>query len=129
MSNLGYTRIILDFHFSEYPKNVLVNVNAKYIVDTVSKAGADSLIFYAKDHWGNMYHNTKISYRHKNVPYDLFGQVLEEAKGKGLNIIAYYTVQWDEYSARNNIDWRFVKLHYFDNIGWTKEKIGEGDKK
>ena len=108
MSKLGYTRVILDFHFSEYPKDVLVNVNAKDIVDTASKAGADSLLFYAKDHWGNVYHDTKISHRHKNVTYDLFGQVLEEAKKKSLNIIAYYTVQWDEYSARNNIDWRFV---------------------
>lgn len=111
MPKLGYTRIILDFHFSEYPKDVLVNVNAKKIVDTVSKAGTDSLIFYAKDHWGNVYHNTKISHKHKNVPYDLFGQVLDEANKTGLNIIAYYTVQWDEYSARNNTDWRFIDTH------------------
>jgi len=102
---LGYKRIIIDFHFSEFPKDVLKNVDPKEYVKKVAETGCDFLLFYTKCHWGNVYHKTKISHGHKNVPFDLFGEVLEEAKRYGLKVGAYTTIVWDEYTARKHPEW------------------------
>jgi hypothetical protein len=37
----------------------------------------DPLLLYAKDHWGNCCFATKKFKRHRKVPQELFGEVLE----------------------------------------------------
>jgi Beta-galactosidase len=105
LNKLGYRRIILDYHFSEYPLDVLSKVDATQIVESMINANATSLLMYTKDHWGNIYSETAHGHKHKNVNFDLFGRVLEVAKEKGLVVYAYYTVCWDEYYARNYTEW------------------------
>lgn len=106
LNKLGYRRIILDYHFSDFPAGALVNADAAHIVKAVKEANATSLLMYTKDHWGNMYTGTKRFKHHKNVPFDLFGQVLEEAKRQGeLEVFAYYSVCWDEHHARLYPEW------------------------
>lgn len=106
LRQLGRRRIILDYHFSDYPDNALTRVDAAHIVESAKQANAASLLMYTKDHWGNMYTNTTRYKRHKNVPGDLFGEVLLEAqKQGGLQVFAYYSVGWDEYYARLYPEW------------------------
>src|SRR5262245_13951214 len=76
-SLLGYKRMILDYHFSEHNPTTLKNANGARIVEAMKKLGIDSLLLYAKDHWGNCYYATREFKRHRNVPQDLFGEVLE----------------------------------------------------
>ena len=105
---LGYKRMILDYHFSEFNPITLKNANAKEIVDAMAGLGIDSLLLYSKDHWGNVYHKSTFSHRHRNVPQDLFGEVLAGLKQHGIRVIAYTTVCWDEDSARKHPDWCMV---------------------
>lgn len=105
ITNLGYRKVILDFHFSEYPKNVLSAVDAREICKRYKEAGATALLFYAKDHWGNCYYETDKFKRHCNVKNDLFGEIIEECKLQQLKFFAYYTVTWDEYYARLHPEW------------------------
>jgi len=103
---LGYRRIILDYHFSEYPDNVLSKASANEIVAYAKQAGASSLLLYAKDHWGNLYTNSSKYKHHRYAPADLFGQVQQEAiRQGGLSVFAYYSVGWDEYIARLHPEW------------------------
>lgn len=81
-SVLGYKRLILDYHFSEFNPDTLINANAREIVDAMVSLGVDSLLLYAKDHWGNIYHHTETGHRHRNVQFDLFGQVLSGPQAK-----------------------------------------------
>ncbi len=102
---LGYKRLILDYHFSEFNPETLKNANSAEIVQAVSELGVDSLLLYSKDHWGNVYHKSAFSKRHRNVPQDLFGEVLSGVKHRGVKVVAYTTVCWDEDSARKHPDW------------------------
>jgi Hypothetical glycosyl hydrolase 6/Beta-galactosidase trimerisation domain len=102
---LGYKRLIIDYHFSEFNSRALTEASAQEIVDAVEKLGVSSLLLYSKDHWGNIYHKSSFSKRHRNVPQDLFGEVLDGVKKDGVKVEAYTTVCWDEDSARKHPDW------------------------
>ncbi len=103
---LGYKRMILDYHFSEFNPRTLEKASSREIVEAMANLGIDSLLLYSKDHWGNVYHKTSFSHRHRNVPQDLFGEVIEGLRKHGIRLIAYTTVCWDEDSARKHPDWK-----------------------
>jgi Hypothetical glycosyl hydrolase 6/Beta-galactosidase trimerisation domain len=102
---LGYKRLIIDYHYSEFNPRMLEKANSQEIVDAVAKLGVSSLLLYAKDHWGNIYHKSSFSKRHHNVPQDLFGEVLTGVKQHGVKVEAYTTVGWDEDSSRKHPEW------------------------
>jgi hypothetical protein len=102
---LGYKRMILDYHFSEFSPEILRSYSAAEIVKAIVDLGAQSLLLYAKDHWGHCYFETKRFRRHPAVPTDLFGDVLQGLHEHGVGINAYYSVAWDELSARQHPDW------------------------
>lgn len=103
---LGYKRLILDYHYSEFVPYTLENANADDIINAMDYLGIDSLLLYAKDQWGNVYHKTESGHNHMNVPFDLFGQVSRGLKAKGIETIAYLTVNWDEGAARAHPEWQ-----------------------
>ncbi len=104
MKNIGYRRICLDFHYADFAPDVLKEVNPKKMVRTWKESHIDAVMFFLKDHWGNVYYDSDLSSslapRLKNVPKDLFGAILQEARKVGLSIIGYTTVEWDENYAR-----------------------------
>jgi hypothetical protein len=102
---LGYKRLIIDYHYSEFNPRTLEKANAPEIIEAVANLGVESLLLYSKDHWGNVYHKSGFSKRHRNVPQDLFGEVLKGVKEHGVKVVAYTTVCWDEDSARKHPDW------------------------
>ncbi len=104
MKKIGYRRICLDFHYADFAPDVLKDVNPKKMVRIWKGSHVDAVMFFLKDHWGNVYYDSdlpsSLTPRLKNVPKDLFGNILEEAKKVGLSIIGYTTVEWDENYAR-----------------------------
>lgn len=109
---LGYKRLIIDYHFSEFNPRMLEKANSAEIIETVTNLGVDSLLLYAKDHWGNVYHKSSFSKRHRNVPQDLFGEVLQGVKRHGVKVEAYTTVCWDEDSSRKHPDWVMLDANH-----------------
>jgi hypothetical protein len=104
-SELGYKRMILDYHYSEFNPDTLKNSNAGAIVEAMKDLGVNSMLLYAKDHWGNCYFATQKFHRHRAVPTDLFGDVLAGLKRNDIKVIAYYSVAWDEYAGRLHPEW------------------------
>jgi len=102
---LGYKRMILDYHFSEFAPGILRDYSAKAIVETMVDLGVHSMLLYAKDHWGHCYFATNRFKRHPAVPTDLFGDVLQGLHERGIGVNAYYSVAWDETAARTHPDW------------------------
>lgn len=104
---LGHKRIILDYHFSSFLPQTLTKVDPADYVRRMKAAGIESFLVYAKDHWGNVYHKTKISPTHPNAPADLFGTLLRLCRENGITPYAYTTILWDEHSARKHPEWRY----------------------
>jgi hypothetical protein len=123
--NLGCKWVILDYHFSEYPHDVLVNAdsNAEAYVKAAADAGVDVFNVYAKDHWGNAYYDSKFAHKHKNVKSDLLGRILKEAHSRSLKTAVFFSVCWDEYNSRLHPDWVAVdeqgKPRRWYPTGWT----------
>jgi hypothetical protein len=107
-ARLGYKRLILDYHYSEFVPHTLANANSKEIVDAMAYLGVDSLLLYAKDCWGIVYHDTRISHKHANVRCDLFGEVSRGLLKRGIRTIGYFQVGWEELTARAHPEWRVV---------------------
>ena len=102
---LGYKRLIVDYHFSDYVSGTLADANAEAYVNACVELGTDSVLVYAKDHWGNCYFDTPHYPRHPNVPQDLFGEILAGLRENGIVGFAYFSVSWDEHIARRHPEW------------------------
>jgi len=104
MESIGYRRICLDFHYADFAPDVLKDVNPKKMVRIWKESNVDAVMFFLKDHWGNVYYDSdlpaSLTPRLKNVPNDLFGAILQEARKVDLSIIGYTTVEWEENYAR-----------------------------
>ncbi|MBM3702049.1 MAG: hypothetical protein FJW63_03485 [Actinobacteria bacterium] len=89
------TRVLLDFHIPEWDDSILTNFDAKKLVEKYEKSFIDCIIFYAKDHYGHCYYNTKIGHKHKNLgDRDFLGEFVSEAKKRGVLAGAYYSLNW-----------------------------------
>ena len=102
---LGYKRLIVDYHFSDFVPGALANANAADYVNACVELAVDSVLVYAKDHWGNCYFATPNYPRHPNVPQDLFGEVLAGLSENDIVGFAYFSVGWDEHIARQHPEW------------------------
>jgi len=117
---LGYKRLCLDFHFSEYPDGVLSKADAKTYVRTLKENGGEVVLAFAKDHWGNHYYDTTLGHKHPAVKQDLFGQIVAEANKQGIDVIAYTSIGWDEFNRRRHPEWRMVNWQGSSRGGrWT----------
>ena len=103
--NVGRKIIDIDFHFIEKIPHMLEKVNPRQMMEMVKDAGADTVMIYAKDHWGNVYHETKVAHKHEGIKIDLLGEWLEEAKKLDLKTIVFFSLMWDQYAAAKNPDW------------------------
>ncbi|MDL2253215.1 beta-galactosidase trimerization domain-containing protein [Ruminococcaceae bacterium OttesenSCG-928-I18] len=103
--SIGKKHIDIDFHFMEGIPHMLENTDARKMLQQVKDTGAETVMIYAKDHWGNVYHNTEVANKHSAVKNDLLGEWLDAAKDLGLKTIVFFSLMWDQYAAKHNPDW------------------------
>jgi len=102
---LGYKRLIVDYHFSSFVPGTLAKASAAGYVAACAGLGVDSVLVYAKDHWGHCYYATPSYPRHPNVPQDLFGEILAGLRARQIVPYAYFSVGWDEHAVRAHPEW------------------------
>ncbi len=102
---LGYKRLIVDYHFSSFVPGTLKNANAADYVAMCTSLGVDSVLVYAKDHWGHCYFATDEFPRHPNVSQDLFGEILAGLRAWDIVGYAYISIGWDEHAVRTKPGW------------------------
>lgn len=101
-------RIFFDMHLPDWPeKGVASNFDVDYLSKKFCDCGADSVVLYAKCQYGNFYYDTKIGHKHRGLgELDLFGSLSKCLIQNGINVIAYYSVAWDQYLGTTNPDWQ-----------------------
>lgn len=97
-----FRRIILDMHLPDFSPELGRKLDARRIVDCMAKAGCEILVLPAKNHFGLTSYSTNVGTKHPNIKGDLFAKVVELAHQRGMRVMAYYSVGWDEAYRRRN---------------------------
>ena len=79
-------------------------------------AGAESVMFYAQDHWGYAFYPSEVGVRHPHLDFDLLGREVAAARKLGMSPVCYYSLQFNNQCVLKHPDW-----------GWVNEK-GEQQK-
>lgn len=106
--NQNKTRIFFDMHLPDWPdKKVATNFDPEHLAEVFSNSGSESVILYAKCQYGNFYYNTEIGHKHSGLGgLDLFRELQDRLRKKGIKVIAYYSVSWDEHISERYQEWQ-----------------------
>ena len=86
-------RKVLMVHVSpEWAKHRRERFNAGELIGSLHAAGTRCVQPWAKDHYGYCYFKSSLG---RAVPDDLIGEVIREARPRGMRVIAYYSVGFD----------------------------------
>lgn len=76
--------------------------NADLYAENLSRAGAKAVELYTKDHHGYVYFKSKTG---RQYPLDVLGQMLAACHQRGIRLIAYYSVAFDNYASGIHPEW------------------------
>ncbi len=113
-------RIFLDMHFPDWPhRQTCTAFDPDEIAGTMIKNNVGSVILYAKCQYGNFYYDTPAFHKHTGLgKVNLFFDVCRKLQSAGVEVIAYYSVVWDELTAAGHPDWLVRGPHgEIDNLG------------
>lgn len=95
----------LDFHMPEFPCEAIKNFDAQRFVDNLVIGNVEVVTVFAKDHYGMSFYNTEVGHKHKGLKRDFLGEVTDAAHKKGIKVLAYLSICWDQHISSANQDW------------------------
>jgi len=101
------TRVFFDMHFPEWQKlGVANNFDIDELSTSLINSHADSVILFAKCQYGNAYYDTEIGHKHQGLgAVDFLRRMTEKLHAGGKEVIAYYSIAWDEFQAGLHPEW------------------------
>ncbi|MCK9546992.1 MAG: hypothetical protein RBS49_05460 [Sphaerochaeta sp.] len=95
------TRVFFDMHYPESEGvGIATALDVHQLSDSFIQSGADSFILFAKCQYGNAYYQTKVGHKHRGLgDLDFIQEMAERLHANGKEVIAYYSVAWDEWYA------------------------------
>lgn len=100
-------KIHLDFHTPPWVK-VGRNFKREEFARYLRMANADTVVIFAKDHYGNAFYPSKLGNTHPGLDFDLFGSMLQSAHEENIKVFAYLSAVWDNFTAERHPEWRQV---------------------
>lgn len=100
--------LFVDFHNPEFLEEAFEEFNAKEYIRLIKSLNPDMVMFWANDHYGNCFYDTKIGHKHSRLKTDYFGELVEEAHKNDIAVFAYFVVGWHNYSAIKHPDWEQI---------------------
>jgi len=89
----------------EWVKNRGKKFNFKQYMKLIKQSHIERIQVYTKDHYGYCYYRTEIGERY---PRDILGGLLEEGGKVGIEVLVYFSVQFDNKAAMAHPQWRCV---------------------
>lgn len=86
----------------EWVKDRGVSFDAEDYAEKLSHAGIRTIELYTKDHHGYVYFKSKTG---RQYPQDVLGQMLTACHRRGIRLIAYYSVAFDNYASGLHPEW------------------------
>ncbi|MCL2665333.1 MAG: alpha-L-fucosidase [Defluviitaleaceae bacterium] len=103
------TKLHPDFHIPGETKNVGAGLDGIEYAARLKEHQTDSVVVFAKCHYGYSYYPTKKGTVHPGLAKDLMHEVSIGAEKHGLECIAYYSVFLDTAAIKKNPQWRLQK--------------------
>jgi len=105
----SYRRNLVDMHIPDWNEKFLSGFDPKKYVDMLSLAKVNSAMIYANSHIGNCYWPTKVGHMHKGLKgRDILGELINLCHQRGMNVIIYYSLIYNNWAYENNPDWRII---------------------
>lgn len=98
-------QIHLDFHCSEYLKNIGERFDQQAFQKRLIEAKVTSINLFAKCHHSWSYYPTKIGRVHPHLNFDLLGMQIEACKAIGIQTFIYFTGGWSANDAKDHPEW------------------------
>jgi hypothetical protein len=112
-----YRRLLVDTHVPDWDPQLLACFDAADYVQTIARAGFQSLMQYANSHVGLCLWRTKVGQQHAAMKgRDYFGEVMQECHRSGLRTVAYYSLIFDIWAFEHHPDWRILPEDGGDRI-------------
>ncbi len=120
-----YRRLLVDTHIPDWDPLFLSRFDTAQYVDTIARAGFQQLAAYTNSHVGLALWNTQVGQMHANLHgRDMFGEIVAEARRRGLHTAAYFVVTRDNWAAEKHPSWRLMPPDGNTNI-LTKIRYGQ----
>lgn len=104
-----FRRSLVDMHIPDWDPRLLSKFDTEDYARTIAEAGFQSMTAYANSHVGLCYWRTDIGQRHRNMKdRDFFGEIVQQGKQRGLPVLAYYSVVFDNWAYEYHPDWRLI---------------------
>ena len=103
-----YRMMEWEFHT---PPQESFNIDWDAAVRAARDSGSESMMFYSQDHWGYAFFLSQVAVRHPHLQGDLFGHEVSLARKRGMSVVCYYSLQFNNQCVLSHPDW-----------GWVNEK-------
>ncbi len=103
-----FRKVLMVFVSPEWAKNRGARFNARECIDALEAAGTRCLQIFSKDHYGYCYYPCSLG---RPYPRDVFGELVAEARPRGMRIIPYFSVGYDAYATGTHPEWLHIDSH------------------
>ena len=103
-----FRKVLILYVSPEWAKQRGAKFNARECIDSLEAAQARCVQIFAKDHYGNCYFKSSLG---RPYPTDVIGEVIKEARPRGMRVIPYVSVGFDAYATGMHPEWLYVDSH------------------
>ena len=107
----SYRRNLVDMHIEDWDESFLSLLDAETYVGLLKRARVQSAMVYANSCVGYCYWPTKTGEMHRGLGgKDIFDQITSLCRKEGMDVIAYYTLIYNNWAYAHDPSWRIIDV-------------------
>lgn len=104
-------RLLVDMHVPDWDPQLMGRFDPEHYVEVIAEAGVQSLMQYANSHVGLALWRSAIVPTHRAMgERDWFGEVVDACRRRGISVVAYFSVIYDNQAYQAHPDWRILPV-------------------
>jgi len=104
----SHRQVHLDFHTPGFLDNVGELFDAEKFAETMAEAHVDTVVAFAKCHYGMAYYDTKLGRRNPSLTFDMLRQMIDALHRRNIKVFGYYSVGVDHTIGQEHPEWMMV---------------------
>jgi Hypothetical glycosyl hydrolase 6/Beta-galactosidase trimerisation domain len=105
----SYRRNLVDMHIDDWDESFLSRLDPRTYVEMLKTANVKSAMVYTNSHIGYCYWPTKSGQMHRGIGgRDMFGEIVGLCHENGIDVIAYYTLVFNNWAYDHDPSWRIL---------------------